>query len=114
MANQYRPWSDKELNQLRELAGDFSARDLSKKIGRGYDAIQKMVRKLDLPRFPHVPHKSRATAPKPEPPTNQVLRLPEPLRPQKERTSHVTYPPLEWCGQCRIHLYQTGVTTQRV
>ena len=48
MGNQFSPWSDFELNQLKELAGHFSAPYISAQIGRSDDGVRKTIKKLGL------------------------------------------------------------------
>jgi hypothetical protein len=112
MPNQYQKWSDREISQLRELAGTIPASEISLKIGRGYDAVSKMIRKLGLPSFAHVfPPPRPAASPKPvgasKKPKNHVSPqwrgnfLPKKdVVVRKASVNHISYPPLEWCPTC--------------
>ncbi len=51
MAHIFSKWTEQEIATLRKLAGKNSGKEISKEIGRGYDGIQKMIRKLGLPRY---------------------------------------------------------------
>jgi hypothetical protein len=109
MANQFTPWSDAEIFQLRELAGHFSSTHISTQIGRSVDGVRKQIKKLGLPNFVSTPPK-----PKPRPfaygkavetsvkvktyvEPRKVLR--QPLE-AKNRRQPASYPELEWCQKC--------------
>jgi len=115
MANQYAPWSDMELNQLKELAGQFSAVHISAQIGRSVEGVRKQIRKLGLKGFVSTPPKPRPIASRepsavpgwaktatstPVAPVKPVA-LRKPLVVRESRVSNnVSYPPLEWCPSC--------------
>ena len=106
MENQFSPWSDMEITQLKELAGQFSAVHISVQIGRSTEGVRKMIKKLGLPSFPNPA--DRKASPKPqkaperkdvEKVTQEPVRRPVALR--KARVgNHVSYSPLEWCETC--------------
>lgn len=121
MSNQYTPWTDKELNQLREMAGKRPASEIALEIGRGYDSIQKMCRKLDLPSYVKPVRDKAVKAPvapvetvevvdepesTPEPPYVPVVRPvtirayvapTKALRQAPKPKASVNYPPTELC-----------------
>ena len=112
MALQFTPWSDFELNQLKELAGHFPASYISEKIeGRSVEGIRKMIKKQGLNSFVTTPPKPRPVAarkpvgetkelktvqPKPKTPVAPI----KPVTVRKASVSHISYPPLEWCMNC--------------
>lgn len=123
--NQFIPWPEHELAQLRELAGKYPSTELSKMIvGRSAMGIQKMIRKQGLPRFvqyppdrPRAERKKRVRKPRPvkvaverpkhvEKPVAAPVRVKtyvEPragLRQAAKKVSSVSYPPLEYCMNC--------------
>jgi hypothetical protein len=108
MPNQYSPWSDTEISQLRGLAGKFPAPYISTQIGRGYDAVSKMIRKLGLPHYVQPSSKPRPAASGKATATpksiKRVERKPaaprEPVAVRKSKITHISYPPLEWCPTC--------------
>jgi hypothetical protein len=112
MANQYQKWSDDEINLLRELAGKHPATEISLKIGRGYDACSKMIRKLGLPSYvPAFPPARPAATQKA---VGRTKKTKEPVSPQwrgnflpkkdvvvrKAPVQHISFPPLEYCMNC--------------
>ena len=123
MGNQFSPWSDMELNQLKELAGHFSAVHISAQIGRSVEGVRKQIKKLGLKGFVSTPPKPRPIASR-KPSTvpgwaKTATSTPvAPIKPtavRKASVQHVSYPPLEWCGQChspvsnrRDHQNRTG------
>ena len=91
-----------ELNQLKELAGQFSAVHISAHIGRSVEGVRKQIRKLGLKGFQNTPPKPRPAArrtpverkdtPKP------VLSPTKPVTVRKASVqNNVSYPPLEYC-----------------
>ena len=112
MGNQFSPWSDFELNQLKELAGQFSAVHISAQIGRSVEGVRKQIKKLRLKSFvstPPKPHPVRPHKPVTEPKEVKAVQ-PKPIHPVALRkplvvresrvSNNVSYPPLEWCSQC--------------
>ena len=115
MGNQFSPWSDMELTQLKELAGQFSAVHISAQIGRSVEGVRKQIRKLGLKGFVSMPPKPRPIASRetsavpgwsktatstPVAPIKPVA-LRKPLVVRESRVSNnVSYPPLEWCETC--------------
>ena len=112
MGNQFSPWSDFELNQLKELAGQFSAVHISAQIGRSVEGVRKQIRKLGLKSFvstppkPHPapvhrpvvePKETKAIQPKPKPPVAPIK--PKMLRESTVKNS-VSFPPLDYCMNC--------------
>lgn len=81
------PWTQQEINQLKELAGTIPAPQVAQKIGRGRDGVLKMIRKLGLPGY------SQSAAPKKEP-VKEVVEAP------KINRHLVSHSPLEWCPNC--------------
>lgn len=104
MGNQFSPWSDFELNQLKELAGQFSAVHISALIGRSVEGVRKQIRKLGLKSFQNTPPKPRPRAAgKPVERKDTPKPVLSPIKPtvlRKANVTHVSYPPLEWCSQC--------------
>jgi len=106
MGNQFSPWSDFELNQLKELAGQFSAVHISAQIGRSVEGVRKQIRKLGLKSFQNAPPKPRPIASR-EPsavPGWAKTATSTPVAPIKPVTvrkasvqNNVSYPPLEYC-----------------
>jgi hypothetical protein len=104
MGNQFSPWSDMELTQLKELAGQFSAVHISAQIGRSTEGVRKMTKKLGLKSFVSTPPKPRPAARR-TPVERQDTPKPvlSPIKPtvlRKANVTHVSYPPLEWCETC--------------
>ena len=112
MGNQFSPWSDFELNQLKELAGQFSAVHISAQIGRSVEGVRKQIKKLRLKSFvstPPKPHPVRPHKPVTEPKEVKAVQ-PKPIRPVapvkpkfvRESTvkNNSSFPPLEWCTNC--------------
>ena len=106
MANQYAPWSDMELNQLKEMAGHFPASHIASQIGRGKDGVLKKIRELKLPGYVSLPPKPRPVAQrKPverkEYPQHVARPVVAPVKPVTVRKAsvqnNVSYPPLEYC-----------------
>ena len=117
MANQFVPWSDAELTQLKELAGHFSSVHISTKIGRSIDGVRKQIKKLGLPNFVSTPPK-----PKPRPfaygkaveapvkiktYTEPREGLRKPLE-AKSRRKPSSYAELEWCPNCHSAVSNWG------
>ena len=102
MGNQFSPWSDFELNQLKELAGQFSASHISAQIGRSTEGVRKMTKKLGLKSFVSTPPKPRPAARR-TPVERQDTPKPflSPTKPVTVRKAsvqnNVSYPPLEYC-----------------
>lgn len=109
MGNQFSPWSDMELNQLRELAGQFSAVHISAQIGRSVEGVRKQIRKLGLKSFQNTPPKPRPSA------SREPSTIPEwartarsspmaPIKPTVVRKAsvknNISFPPLEYCMNC--------------
>jgi len=107
MGNQFSPWSDMELNQLKELAGQFSAVHISAQIGRSVEGVRKQIKKLGLKSFVSTPPKPRPVASrtpvggmKPHKPVERPVALRKPLVVREARVKHISYPPLEYCMNC--------------
>ena len=104
MALQFNPWSDFELNQLKELAGHFPASHISSQIGRSTEGVRKMIKKLGLKSFVTTPPKPRPVAarnPSVRKDTPKPVVAPiKPVTVRKASVSHISYPPLEWCPSC--------------
>ena len=122
MGNQFSPWSDFELNQLKELAGQFSAVHISAQIGRSVEGVRKQIRKLGLKGFQNTPPKPRPIASR-EPsavPGWAKTATSTPVAPIKPKTlrkasvSHVSYPPLEWCETCHSPVSNWGDHSARL
>jgi len=104
MANQFSPWSDFELNQLKELAGQFSAVYISAQIGRSVEGVRKQIKKLGLKSFVSTPPKPHPAASR-TPPERREKPKPvdpyhKPLVVREARVKHISYPPLEYCMNC--------------
>jgi hypothetical protein len=105
MGNQFSPWSDFEVNQLKELAGQFSAVYISAQIGRSVEGVRKQIRKLGLKSFQNTPPKPRPSASRklverqdtPKPAVS-------PIKPTVVRKAsvknNISFPPLEYCMNC--------------
>jgi len=114
MANQYITWTESELNTLRELAGKHPASYIGKQIGRSISAVQKQMRKYDMPGFVQVFPEKAAPEPRKAPerkedPVEAPVRLKAYTEPKnglrkpleaKSRRQPASYPPLEWCPKC--------------
>ena len=91
-----------ELNQLKELAGQFSAVHISAQIGRSVEGVRKQIRKLGLKGFVSTPPKPRPVALR-EPvggmrPHKPVVSPTKPVTLRKASVqNNVSYPPLEYC-----------------
>ena len=109
-----------EINQLKELVGQFSAAHISAQIGRSTEGVRKMTKKLGLKSFVSTPPKPRPAARR-TPVERQDTPKPflSPTKPVTVRKAsvqnNVSYPPLEWCSQChspvsnrRDHQNRTG------
>jgi len=104
MGNQFSPWSDMELNQLKELAGQFSAVYISAQIGRSVEGVRKQIKKLGLKSFVSTPPKPHPAASR-TPPERKEKPKPvdpyhKPLAVREARVKHISYPPLEYCMNC--------------
>lgn len=112
MALQFNPWSDFELNQLKELAGHFPAPYISSQIGRSTEGVRKMIKKQGLKAYQNTPPKPRPVAarkpvgetkelktvqPKPKTPVAPIK--PKTLRESTVKNS-VSFPPLDYCMNC--------------
>src|ERR1700679_2385888 len=104
MANQFSPWSETELTQLKEMAGHFSAVHITAQIGRSVEGVRKMTKKLGLPVFVSTPPKPRpAASGTPVERKNTPHPVVAPMKPatlRKASVQHISYPPLEWCPTC--------------
>ena len=118
------PWNDKEIQRLKELAGQFSAVYISEKIeGRSTEAVRKQIRKLGLKGFVSVP-------PKPHPANPKSLQAPVKLKTYVEPRPGLrqapkpkvteSYPPTELCPVhgCLVsdwegHVIRLGNTCRR-
>lgn len=102
------PWTDMEITQLKELAGQFSASYISSQIGRSTEGVRKQIKKLGLKSFVSAPPKPRPAASRKPSSVPEWARTGErepvaPTKPtavRKANVSHVSYPPLEWCDNC--------------
>ena len=105
MGNQFSPWSDFVLNQLKELAGQFSASHISAQIGRSTEGVRKMTKKLGLKSFVSTPPKPRPAARR-TPVERQDTPKPflSPTKPVTLRKAsvknNVSFPPLDYCMNC--------------
>ena len=106
MGNQFTPWSDFELNQLKDLAGHFPASQISEKIeGRSVEGVRKMIKKLGLKSFVTTPPKPRPVASR-KPSVRKVTPKPvvAPIKPVTVRKAsvrnNVSFPPLDYCMNC--------------
>jgi hypothetical protein len=126
MGNQFSPWSDFELNQLRELAGQFSAVHISAQIGRSVEGVRKQIKKQGLKSFvstPPKPHPVRPHKPVTEPKEVKAVQ-PKPIRPVapvkpkfvRESTvkNNPSFPPLEWCPTCHSPVSNWGDHSARL
>jgi len=116
-----------ELNQLKELAGQFSAVHISAQIGRSVEGVRKQIKELRLKSFVSTPPKPRPVASrtpvggmKPHKPVERPVALRKPLVVREARVKHISYPPLEWCPvhHCMVsnwqdHISRLGKTCQR-
>ena len=122
MGNQFSPWSDFELNQLKELAGQFSAVHISALIGRSVEGVRKQIRKLGLKSFQNTPPKPRPVAQRkpverkeyPQHVARPVVAPVKPVTVRKASISHISYPPLEWCPTCHSPVSSWSDHTSRV
>ena len=125
MGNQFSPWSDMELTQLKELAGQFSAAHISAQIGRSTEGVRKMTKKLGLKSFVSTPPKPRPAARR-TPVERQDTPKPflSPTKPVTVRKAsvqnNVSYPPLEYCHVHHVlvsnwsdHISRQGGTCER-
>lgn len=98
------PWSDMEINQLKELAGHFPAVHIGAQIGRGTHGVRKMILKLGLKSYVTTPPKPRPAAPPKAVRAKVVPKRPvshlKPTVVREAPIAHVSYPPLEWCPTC--------------
>ena len=112
----FKLWTDSEVNQLKELAGQFSAVHISAQIGRSTEAVRKKIKKLGLKSFVAMPPKPRPVASRKPSSVPGWARTGEsnavaPMKPttlRKASVSHVSYPPLEWCGNCHSPVSSWG------
>jgi len=94
-----------EINQLKELAGHFSAVHISAQIGRSVEGVRKQIRKLGLKGFVSTPPKPRPVALR-EPvggmrPHKPVVSPTKPVTLRKASVqNNVSYPPLDYCMNC--------------
>lgn len=101
-----------ELNQLKELAGQFSAVHISAQIGRSVEGVRKQIRKLGLKGFVSTPPKPRPVALR-EPvggmrPHKPVVSPTKPVALRKASVQHISYPPLEYCPTCHSPVSNWG------
>ena len=105
MGNQFSPWSDFELNQLKELAGQFSAVHISDQIGRSVEGVRKQIKKLGLKSFQNAPPKPRpAASGKPVEAKDTPKPVVAPMKPTVLRKAsvknNISFPPLDYCMNC--------------
>ena len=105
MGNQFSPWSDFELNQLKELAGQFSAVHISALIGRSVEGVREQIRKLGLKSFVTTPPKprpaARGTPVERQDTPKSVLSPIKPVTVRKASVKNsVSFPPLDYCMNC--------------
>jgi hypothetical protein len=111
-----------ELNQLKELAGQFSAVHISAQIGRSVEGVRKQIRKLGLKGFVSTPPKPRPVALRkpveskeaPQHVERPVVAPVKPVTVRKASISHISYPPLEWCPTCHSPVSSWSDHTSRV
>ena len=118
------PWNDKEIQRLKQLAGQFSAVYISTQIeGRSTEATRKQIRKLGLKGFVSVPPKPHPAAPKLLQAPVRVKTYVEPrpgIRQAPKPKVTESYPPAELCPVhgCLVsnwaeHTMRLGYTCQR-
>lgn len=109
MANQYPPWSEAELNRIRELSGNFSSVYIGEQIGRSADSIRNKIKKLGLPSFISAPPKPKMRPLVYGKPKDESVKVKTYVEPReglrqpleaKSRRQPVSYAPLEWCQNC--------------
>jgi hypothetical protein len=102
------PWTEEELTQLKELAGQFPAPHISAQIGRSAEGVRKQIKKLGLKSFVTTPPKPKPIASRKPSAVPHWARTVEgkpvsPIKPttvRKASVTNVSYPPLEWCETC--------------
>jgi hypothetical protein len=110
MAEHGTPWDDKEINLLKELAGKHPANYISEQVGRSLEGVRKQIRKLGLKAF--VPGRSERPAEGKTSHKGKEGRGAAPVRiktyvesrpglRQKEARTSVSYPPLDYCMNCK-------------
>jgi len=86
-------WTKEETDQvIALLAKGLGPTAISKELGRTKDSVRhrmRFIKAKSIP-VPVAPQEIKKEAKRQEP---------KPLR-KKEQTGYVTYPPLEWCGEC--------------
>lgn len=89
------PWTEQEIEILRQMAGKFKSSIIAEKIGRGPDGVLKKIKQLGLPSFSGIPTK------KPQfPPARQESKNdPNPLRKQ-EPPRYIIKGKVEYCMNC--------------
>ena len=106
-------WEDNEIKQMVELEKTMTHAQVAKEMGRTKDSVRHKLKWLKEQGIA-VPTTIKAVKKEEVRQAKEKVKEAKPLR-KKEQTGYVSYPPLEWCGEChapvsnwRDHAFRMG------